>query len=41
MPGDRVNRLGLSYVALPMSANVWNVNSAPEWTRTLWDLTKC
>ena len=41
MPGDKVNRLGISYVALQVSATVWNVNSAPEWTPNYWGLLPC
>jgi hypothetical protein len=41
MPGNKVTRLGKYYVATPLSATVWNVNSAPEWTPTYWATTTC
>ncbi|HXD42283.1 MAG TPA: galactose oxidase-like domain-containing protein [Ramlibacter sp.] len=41
MPGDKVTRLGKYYIALPISATVWNLNSAPEWTPSYWALTPC
>lgn len=41
LPGDKVTRLGKYYVALPISATVWNLNSPPEWTPTYWSLTPC
>jgi hypothetical protein len=40
-PGNRVTRLGKYYVATELSASVWNVNSAPEWTPNYWALTTC
>jgi len=41
LPGETVNRLGVSYVALPVSASTWNVNSAPEWSPNYWGLRPC
>jgi hypothetical protein len=41
MPGDRVLRLGVLYVASPESANVWNEGSPPEWTPNYWDKGSC
>jgi hypothetical protein len=41
MPGDRVTRMGTVYVATPVSANVWNVNSPPEWTPNYWASGSC
>jgi hypothetical protein len=41
MPGDRVLRLGQLYVALDISATVWNVNSPPEWTPKYWSTASC
>jgi hypothetical protein len=40
-PGNKVTRLGKYYVATELSASVWNVNSAPEWTPNYWALTTC
>lgn len=40
-PGETVTRLGKLYVATALSATVWNENSPPEWTPTLWSLTTC
>jgi hypothetical protein len=41
MPGDKVTRLGIYYIALPISATVWNLNSPPEWTPSYWGVTTC
>lgn len=41
MPGDAVWRRGHLYVATPLSAHVWNVNSPPEWTPNYWAPVRC
>jgi hypothetical protein len=40
-PGEIVSRLGKLYVATELSATIWNENSPPEWTPSLWALTAC
>jgi photosystem II stability/assembly factor-like uncharacterized protein len=36
LAGNTVTRNGIMYVATPLSSTVWNVNSPPEWTPSLW-----
>jgi hypothetical protein len=39
MAGARVLRNGVTYVATTKSSSVYNVNSPPEWTPSLWSVT--
>jgi hypothetical protein len=41
MPGQAVWRNGKLYVATDVSANVYNVNSPPEWTPNYWAQVNC
>lgn len=41
LPGQAVWRDGSLYVATPLSASVWNVNSPPEWTPNYWLPARC
>jgi len=41
MPGQVVWQDGNLYVATDLSAQVWNVNSAPVWTPTYWAQAVC
>jgi hypothetical protein len=41
MPGQRVWHNGYLFVATPLSASVWNVNSPPEWTPSYWAPVRC
>ena len=41
MPGQAVWRHGVLYMATPLSASVWNVNSPPEWTPNYWLPARC
>ncbi len=41
MPGQTVWRYGTLYMATPLSASVWNVNSPPEWTPNYWVPARC
>jgi hypothetical protein len=41
MPGQRVWHNGYLFVATPLSASVWNVNSPPEWTPGYWAPARC
>ena len=41
MPGQAVWRNGKFYVATDVSANVYNVNSPPEWTPNYWVQARC
>jgi hypothetical protein len=41
MPGQTVWRSGTLYMATPLSASVWNVNSPPEWTPNYWVPARC
>jgi hypothetical protein len=41
LPGDAVRRHGQLYVATRLSARVYNVNSAPEWTPNSWARAAC
>lgn len=41
MPGQTVWRRGVLYMATPLSASVWNVNSPPEWTPNYWVPARC
>jgi hypothetical protein len=41
MPGQAVWRQGKLYVATDVSANVYNVNSPPEWTPNYWVQVRC
>ena len=40
-PGQAVWRDGKLYVATDVSANVYNVNSPPEWTPNYWVRARC
>jgi hypothetical protein len=41
MPGQTVWRNGKLYAATDVSANVYNVNSPPEWTPNYWVQVRC
>jgi hypothetical protein len=41
MAGAKVLRNGVVYTATLASNSVWNVNSPPEWTPSLWSKTGC
>jgi hypothetical protein len=41
MPGQAVWRNGKFYVATDVSADVYNVNSPPEWTPNYWVQARC
>ena len=41
MPGQTVWSNGHLFVATPLSASVWNVNSPPEWTPNYWAPARC
>ena len=41
MPGQVVWREGKLWIATDVSANVYNVNSPPEWTPRYWVRARC
>ena len=41
LPGQTVRREGKLYTATDVSAQVYNVNSPPEWTPNYWVRARC